>query len=118
MQTTQTLRTTISVFIIIFSVLTIFGFIMGVGGGGVLNDFDRVLEEMESLETQGLLENPPKNISPMTKREIEFLGNSKAVKEYIQETEANLDNLEKFLPVIISLLCASIIARIYFRKKS
>lgn len=43
------------------------------------------LEEIEALEAQGLLDNPPATISSMAKLELELCKNSEGLRKYIQE---------------------------------
>lgn len=109
------IRKTANIFIVILTLLNIALFIVTLGGGGVLNDLYYSLEEMEDLEKRSLLDNPPENISSVTRREIKLVHNSQGLKEYIKETEANVTNQEDLLLACAALLLIAIAIKIYYR---
>lgn len=88
------------------------------GAGGVLNELDLALEEIEKLEEQNLLNPPPENISEPTKFYLSQFHNSIELKKHIKEYETDLSSRDIYFGVFIVLFFLSIILRIYFRKES
>ncbi len=110
-------RKILTSFVIIFGLLTFATFIMGLGGGGVLNDLYSALEEIEDLEKKKLLGNPPQHISDIAKREIKLVHNSVGLRQYIKENEETLAAVEFYLPIFTVSFFLTLFLRIYFRKK-
>ena len=96
-----------------------FGF-MAIAGGGVLNDLDEALLEIEELERNHMLENPPKNISSIAKREIALCKNSDGLRAYIKETEKTLGISVKWFKILSTSFIILIFIRIirYWRNKA
>ena len=111
------LRKILTISTIVFGLLIIGSVILCIGAGGILNKMDGVLIEIEDLERQGLLNNPPPTISPDTKYELGFFNNSSEVKQYIHEHEMFADYLVLCLYIFTFLFFLSLFLRIYFRKK-
>ncbi|ARN84538.1 hypothetical protein [Candidatus Nucleicultrix amoebiphila] len=88
------------------------------GAGGVLNELDLALEEIENLEEKNLLNAPPENISEPTKFYLSQFHNSIELKKHIKEYETDLSSRDIYFGVFIVLFFLSIILRIYFRKES
>ena len=104
------IRKKLNTAIIIFGILSFFTLIFCVGQGGILNDLDSALEEIEDLEKKDLLNNPPPNISSIAKREIELVHNSAGLKKYIKEVENS--NIETYFIIFTLLFFLSLILRI------
>lgn len=112
------IRKLLTILVVIFGLLSIGGSgVVCIGAGGILNKMDDVLEEIEDLERQGLLNNPPPTISPHTKYELGFFNSSSEVKQYIREHEMFADHLVLCLYTFTFLFFLSLALRIYFRKK-
>lgn len=107
------IRKRLNAAIIIFGILSFFTLILCVGQGGILNDLDSALEEIEDLEKKGLLNNPPSNISSIAKREIGLVHNSAGLKEYIKEIENS--NTATYFIIFSLLFFLSLILRIAAR---
>jgi len=112
----KTLKRLLNRSCILLFLLSFFTFcVSGIGGGGILNDFDAILLEIKEVERQGLLDNPPDNISAMAKREIKLLHNSKGVEAYIEDLEKDLDSQMAFILTSLKLLFALLMVRIFLR---
>jgi len=71
-------------------------FLLGVGGGGVLNDGYERLEKFLILEENNQLEyakNNPKNYDSMFRIDLEEFKSSIEFKEYLQQQEILVTNL-------------------------
>lgn len=91
--------------------------ILGIGGGGVLNDLYEVLAEIESLEQKKLLNETSVNISDFAKLQIETFHDSVELKKYIKETELMVSNIENALLILVGLFLLCLVIKIYFGKK-
>jgi hypothetical protein len=87
-----------------------------IGAGGVLNELDLALEEVENLEKKNLLNNPSGNISGSTEFYLSQYHNSAGIKKHIKEYEAHLSRTSIYSCIFIALFLLSLILRIYFRK--
>ena len=112
----------LNVAVAISSFFLLFTTIFAIGCGGILNSLDDALIEMQELEKNGLLDNPPAHISPITKREIGLVKNSTGLKLYIKENELSAEALYKaWLTLIVFLFFLIVIKTglyIYKRKDS
>jgi hypothetical protein len=106
-----------TVLLIVFGGLSIILFVLCVGGGGVLNDLDFALEEIQDLEKRHLLKNPPDHISSVTKREIDLGQNSTTLKAYINKTSVAARHVEKSFFICIFLFFLAVIIRICCGRK-
>ena len=95
--------------------LSFVGVLLSVGGAGVLSDLESALVEIKDLEQKGLLSNPPKTISPIAKREIKLLHNSKALESYIQEVEASNQTLSNWTLIFLCLFVFMMVLRRFKR---
>jgi len=111
------IRIILNTLLVILLLLIAFQLFMRVGGESVLSDLYVALEEMKNLESKNLLNSPPENISPITKREIKLVHNSAGLQNYINEIHAFLSDLENWLFVLGGLFFVTLFGRIYFRKK-
>lgn len=100
-------------------VLSLIFFILCLGGGGVLNDLYFALDEMRDLEAKNLLHSPPADISPITRREIDLVHNSKGLETYIQENHRTLSQFEKVLSIfiVLSVLTLTLQVFLYFYRR-
>lgn len=102
------IRKKLNTAIIIFGILSFFTLILYVGSGGILNDLDSALEEIEDLEKKDLLNTPPPNISSIAKREIALVHNSAGLNQHIKEVEKSSTNLTNCLIIFISLFFSAL----------
>lgn len=105
------------VLLVISGGLSVILFVLCIGGGGVLNDLDLALEEIQDLERNGLLNNPPAHVFAITKREIELGQNSTTLETYINETNMAVKNTENYFIGCIFLFFLSIMTTIFCRIK-
>lgn len=100
-------------------VLSLIFFILCLGGGGVLNDLYFALDEMRDLEAKNLLHSPPADISPITRREIDLVHNSKGLEAYIKENHHTLSQFENILSffITLSLLTLTLQVFLYFYRR-
>lgn len=108
------IRKDLTFLIVIFGFLSIGAIVMMACGGSVLNDLESALAEIEDLEKNGLLDNPPENISSTAKREIELVHNSSGLKQYIKKTKSTLHNITISFFAFITFIFISLLVRIYF----
>lgn len=101
----------LNILVIFFFVLASFCFVMCIAGGGILNDLDMALIEIEAIEIKGLLDNPPFGTSRIALREIRLLGNTYGLKDYIKETEENLVFMGKIFYLVTLLFVLLIFTR-------
>ncbi len=87
--------------------------ILCLGSGGILNDLDRALVEIEELERKGLLHNPPETTSAIAKREIKLVHNSIGLKTYIKDVEQSAHSLAYAFFAACFLFISSIIFKIF-----
>lgn len=73
------------------------------GAGGVLNELDLALEEIENLEEQNLLNLPPENISESTKFYLSQFHNSIKLKKHIKEYETDLSSRDIYFGIFLLL---------------
>ena len=111
------IRKILTALVIILGLLSIVDVMCFIGAGGILNDLDSALEEIENLEEKNLLNNPPENLSNNAKAELKTFHNSSGLKKYIKEYEASLANRNIYFCIVIALFFLSLILRIYFRKE-
>lgn len=111
----QKIRLTLNSLIVILGFVTCIAFVLCVGGGGVLNDLNVALKEMQDLERNNLLESPPDNISPITKFQIKNFQNSAELEEYAHETDQRLSSWEQISLLLVGLTVLMVIARVFFQ---
>jgi hypothetical protein len=106
----------LSILVIISGCLSFTWLIRDIGGGGILNDCDLILENMEALE-----KNPSAPITNHMKKEIELWKDTAELKDYIKYSEKQQDSVEKYLVKFSLLFLISlslrIIAGVVFRLK-
>ncbi len=90
----QKLKRRCNRFIWIASFIFLFTALMCVANGGILNDLDGTLVEIEGLERTNLLHNPLETISAIAKCEIGLVHNLMGLKKYIKEVEQSGGNVE------------------------
>ena len=88
-----------------------------IGSGGILNELDLALDEIENLEKKNLLNNPLKNLSESTKFYLSQFHSSSKLRQHIREYEKSLHYREIYFCILIALFFFSLILRIYFRKR-
>ena len=88
---------------------------LGIGAGGILNDLYDALKEIEELERQGLLDDPPETISHIAKREIILCKNSAGLRRYIEEIHAYQSKLENTLAISRFVFLALLLLKVYLR---
>ncbi|OJW50135.1 MAG: hypothetical protein BGO67_02060 [Alphaproteobacteria bacterium 41-28] len=103
--------------VIIFGLLILFESACFIGSGGILNELDLALVEIENLEKKSLLNNSQKNISESTEFYLSQYHNSSELKQHIREYEKSLHYREIYFCIFIALFFLSLILRIYFRKR-
>lgn len=101
------------ILVLIFGFLSFATLILGIGGGGVLNDLDSALKTMEELEKNNRLNNPPEYISDYLKKELSLLKNSAELKEYIKHTEKWASTVEMYLLIFSVLFLIFLFLRIF-----
>ena len=113
----QRIRKILNGLLVLFFLLAGFSSVMCIGGGGVLNDMDEILGEIQDLENRSLLNNLPESVSLRTRQELQYFRDSKGVKEYIHKTGEWLSKMEYlfFVSLVLWFLCLG--ARIYYRKQ-
>ncbi len=87
--------------------------ILCLGNGGVLNDLDKALVEIEELERKNLLHNPPETTSAIAKREIGLVHNSAGLKTYIKDVEQSGDTIMYTFFATCFLLISLIILKVF-----
>ena len=88
---------------------------LGIGAGGILNDLYVALEEIEELERQGLLDDPPETISYIAKQELSFCKDLAGLRRYIEYSEAELSKLENTLAISCFVFLALLLLKVYLR---
>jgi hypothetical protein len=107
----------LNIVIVLSLAVTCFSFVMCIASGGILNDLDMALIEIQEIENKGLLDNPPAKTSSIALREIKLVGNSLGLKEYIRENEEHLSVLEMIFYLAGMILILLIFIRIFIGKK-
>lgn len=97
----------------ILGLLSFFEFVCFIGAGGILNELDSALEEIEKLEKNNNLEN----ISSYNKFYLEEFHHSSELKQHISDYEKSLYYREIYFFILIVLFFFSLILRIYFMKR-
>lgn len=87
--------------------------ILCLGSGGILNDLDRALIEIEELERKNLLHNPPETTSSIAKREIKLVHNSAGLKTYIKDVEQSAHSLAYAFFTISFLILSLVILKVF-----
>lgn len=87
-----------------------------IGEGGVLNELDLALKEVENLEKKNLLNNPSGNISDSTEFYLSQYHNSAGIRKHIKEFEEHLSRKNIYSFIFIGFFLFSLILRIYLRK--
>ena len=109
-------RKILTALVMIFGLLIFFESALFIGAGGILNELDLALEEIQSLEKKNLLNNS-QNISGSTEFYLSQFHNSFELRQHIREYEKDLFYREIYFCILISLFFLSLILRIYFRKR-
>ncbi len=111
-------RKILTALVVILGLLVFVEALCFAGSGGVLNGLDIALAEMEMLEVQNLLDNPPENISFFTKAELLNFHSSSDLKHSIKEKEyeASFYYRDIYFIVICLLFVVSLLLRIYIRQ--
>ena len=110
-------RKILTALVMIFGLLIFFESALFIGAGGILNELDLALEEIENLEKKNRLNNSQKNISGSTEFYLSQFHNSSELRQHIREYEKDLFYREIYVCILIALFFLSLILRIYFRKR-
>lgn len=99
------IKTLFNILIVITLISNFILFILALGGGGVLNDLFRALNEIQTYEA-ALNAKAPALLSASSQYELDFFKSSAALKEYIIYTEHQVHYLEKlfFLSILVLIL--------------
>ena len=103
----------LNVFMFLHIVIVLFIAIMIIAGSGVANDLEEALVEIKILETKGRLDNPPPDISPITKREIQLVKNSQGLIEYLQTVYNNIEFLESIFWLSLASLVFIVLIKLF-----
>ena len=114
--TYKTFKRTLTRLSICFGMLSFLTLVVGIGGGGVLNDLDIALIEIKDLEHRGLLDNPPPETSSLARQKIKNLGSSQAVEEYMKETGSFVGGVTFWLFSLTFLFFLMIIVRLFSKR--
>lgn len=112
---------TISIFLLLPTIFLLA--VLGLGAGGIANEFDDALKKVKELEKNGNLDALPETLPEQLKADILFMDGyypglrvSAAMERYVKETEEMGDHIFEALIGAVFLLMVSIITRIYLRK--
>jgi hypothetical protein len=104
-----------SIALIIISFIVFLSGLFCIAGGGVLNDLYGALEEIQELEKNNLLNNPPETISAIAKRELQLVHDSKGLIIYIHETDASLNTMATSFFISLGAWVSIFLLKIYLK---
>ncbi|MGI4850478.1 MAG: hypothetical protein ACRYGR_00820 [Janthinobacterium lividum] len=104
----------INMTLIISLILISLSFVFMIGGGGVLNDHDQILNIIENEKYQDASRNL---ISPVMKEKLNYFRNSDNLKQYITDTEKLLKKVKSFFIFFSILFVVTFLTKIFIKVK-